>query len=151
MCLLFDRTMHDAPLSRTSSQLERPRLLLVDDEPSVLRGLRRVLEANQPFWQIDLAKDGEEALALMAKFRYEVLITDLHMPRLGGSTLLLRASQAYPNTVRIVHSSRTETLDTSSFARLAHRILPKPAAAIEILEATRWALAKAAPSHSACA
>jgi DNA-binding NarL/FixJ family response regulator len=130
-------------------------LLLVDDEPSVLRGLRRVLETNQSFWEIHLAADGEEALEIMKEMEFDAIITDLHMPRLSGPSLLLRVSQLYPKTIRIVHSARCDSLASSSFGRLVQRTLPKPATAMDVLEATSFALAKRAelsgPASTRCA
>ena len=145
--------MSDAPLSRTGQSMQRPRFLLVDDEPSVLRGLKRILETHQPFWLIDVAKDGQTALELMQRNGYDVLITDLHMPSMNGASLLLRASHTHPKIVRIVHSSRCETLEASSFARLVHRVLPKPATAMDIIKAATWAISRSrgTASDSRCA
>lgn len=134
--------MIESPASRSLHTVQRPRLLLVDDEPSVLRGLSRVLEANQPFWRIHLANDGQQALSLIKQHEFDAIITDLQMPHVSGPSLLLRVSQAYPNTVRIVHSARCDSLASTSFGRLVQRTLPKPASAIDILEAATFALAK---------
>ncbi len=144
--------MADAPSSQTFYGTQRLGLLLVDDEPAVLRGLVRVLKANYPALELGCASDGLEAMALMSDRRFDVVLTDVNMPRMSGLNLLLQLAQHHPETVRIVHSSHTETA-SDSLIRLAQRVLPKPAMAIQILEAVNWALRQAAmqkPNSTPC-
>ena len=135
--------MADAPASQNFYNIQRPRLLLVDDEPAVLRGLMRVLKANYPALEICGAEDGMQAMNLMAERSFDVVLTDVNMPRMGGLALLLVTAQHHPETVRIVHSSHSETA-SDSLIRLTQRVLPKPATAIQILETVSWALRQAA-------
>ena len=63
--------MSDTPRSHVThghvtSEVRRPHLLLVDDDPMALRALTRILETNQPYWRISSAASSEEALALIA-------------------------------------------------------------------------------------
>ncbi|MCB9744588.1 MAG: sigma-54-dependent Fis family transcriptional regulator [Alphaproteobacteria bacterium] len=62
------------------------RALVVDDEPGVRAFLSGALELADH--DVDEAGDGEEALALLAKRSYDVVITDLKMPRMDGMQLL---------------------------------------------------------------
>jgi CheY-like chemotaxis protein len=68
-------------------------LLLVDDSAVVRAKLRRLFEPAG--YRIALARDGEEALALLQAGRYALLLTDLEMPRLDGVGLI-RAVQQQP-------------------------------------------------------
>ncbi|OYU86049.1 MAG: hypothetical protein CFE45_25180 [Burkholderiales bacterium PBB5] len=61
-------------------------LLLVDDSAVARTKLRRLFEASG--YQVHLACDGVEALALLAKGRYSLMITDLEMPNMDGSALI---------------------------------------------------------------
>jgi len=61
-------------------------LLLVDDSAVARTKLRRLFEAAG--YQVHLACDGVEALALLAKGRYSLMITDLEMPNMDGSALI---------------------------------------------------------------
>jgi DNA-binding NarL/FixJ family response regulator len=131
--------MIEAALSQSFLDIQRPRLLLVDDEPSVLRGLQRVLATKQPFWEIHTAKNGEEAVEKLGQFGFDLVITDLQMPRLNGWSLLFRLRKDHPETLRVVHSSQSETM-SAGVGHLAHRTLPKPSSALEILEISCWAL-----------
>jgi CheY-like chemotaxis protein len=62
------------------------RILEVDDEPIIGESIALALEA--PNRKIVVAKDGKEALALAAKQKFDVVITDHRMPRTGGLELV---------------------------------------------------------------
>jgi len=68
-------------------------LLLVDDSAVVRAKLRRLFEPAG--YRVALARDGDEALALLQAGRYALLVTDLEMPRLDGVGLV-RAVQQQP-------------------------------------------------------
>lgn len=61
-------------------------LLLVDDSAVARAKLRRLFEGAG--YQVHLASDGVEALALLDKGRYAMMITDLEMPNMDGVTLI---------------------------------------------------------------
>jgi CheY-like chemotaxis protein len=61
-------------------------LLLVDDSAVARAKLRRLFEAAG--YQVQLACDGVEALAMLEKGRYALMITDLEMPNMDGVTLI---------------------------------------------------------------
>jgi CheY-like chemotaxis protein len=71
----------------------RADLLLVDDSAVVRAKLRRLFEPAG--YRVDLARDGEDALLMLAQGRYALMITDLEMPRLDG-VALVRATVADP-------------------------------------------------------
>jgi len=73
-------------------------LLLVDDSAVARAKLRRLFEAAG--YQVQLACDGVEALALLAKGRYSLMITDLEMPNMDGIALI-NACRAEPQTARM--------------------------------------------------
>lgn len=75
------------------------RILGVDDEPVIGESIACFLEA--PHRKIVVAKDGQEALALAAKQKFDVVITDHRMPRAGGLELV-RKLRARNYTGKIV-------------------------------------------------
>ncbi|HVJ15960.1 MAG TPA: response regulator, partial [Polyangiaceae bacterium] len=75
------------------------RLLLVDDDQSLVVAMKRLLAASEPEWEIMIAIDGQQALELMKEHEFAVVITDLDMPRGDGSTLLRHAQEYHPGTV----------------------------------------------------
>jgi DNA-binding response OmpR family regulator len=71
------------------------RILLVDDEPHVIRVLRLALERQG--YQVDSCSNGEQALARIHAESPDVLITDIDMPRMDGVELCRRISQELPD------------------------------------------------------
>ncbi len=71
------------------------RILLVDDEPHVIRVLRLALERQG--YQVDSCSNGEQALARIHAELPDVLITDIDMPRMDGVELCRRISQELPD------------------------------------------------------
>jgi DNA-binding NarL/FixJ family response regulator len=59
-------------------------VVLADDEPLVLQGLRMVLEAEPGITVLGEANDGREAVALARQHRPDVLVTDVRMPAMDG-------------------------------------------------------------------
>jgi CheY-like chemotaxis protein len=75
--------------SRLLTRLALPQaadLLLVDDSAVARAKLRKLFE--QAGYQVHLACDGVEAMALLDKGRYGLLLTDLEMPNMDGVTLI---------------------------------------------------------------
>ncbi len=72
------------------------RVLIVDDEDEIRHLLVEIL--SQPGWQIDLARDGQEAVDLVHAHDYHVVISDLLMPHIDGMDLLQRIHQIRPKT-----------------------------------------------------
>jgi len=71
------------------------KILLVDDEPMVLRVMRGALEKEG--YQVDIAVDGEAAWAKIKESCPDVLVTDIEMPRLSGRDLCQRIQQELPD------------------------------------------------------
>ena len=80
-----------------------PRVLLVDDDPLVLETRSLVLETNGLFCRT--AHDGFEAIRHLLEASYDLIISDLRMPRLSGYELLGIIRQRYPQSKTIVISS----------------------------------------------
>lgn len=62
--------------------MERKRILVVDDEPLIIKGLKFSLE--QDGYEIDPAYDGEEAIQKFQNNIYDLLILDVMLPRMSG-------------------------------------------------------------------
>lgn len=78
----------------------RRRILLVDDEPHVTTGIKRVL--SQDPYDVVCVESAKEAFAVMAKESVDVVISDERMPGLSGSEFLSAVYKKYPETVRII-------------------------------------------------
>jgi CheY-like chemotaxis protein len=63
---------------------DKPKVLLVDDEESILNSLRRLLR-GQPY-EVLLATSGAQALEIMAQHSINLVMTDARMPNMDGAT-----------------------------------------------------------------
>lgn len=77
-------------------------LLIVDDEPHILKSLNRILGSDR--YRIRTAASAEEALGLIDREPPSVLLTDQRMPGKSGSMLLAQVAQLYPDVVGILMS-----------------------------------------------
>ena len=71
------------------------RILIVDDEPIVLRSCQRILRGED--YEIDVCGDGLSALGMINENDYDVLILDIKMPRMDGIEVLRRVKEARPD------------------------------------------------------
>jgi len=126
------------PYSRAA--LRRPRILLVDDDPGVIRALWRMLRLCQPNLQINTAGSASQALGAIAELNYDVVITDLQMPGGGGRAVLEELAAHHPETARVVHSSQLESADMDAVRSLSHVILSKPTTEQDLMEAIEKSL-----------
>ncbi|MEX0427957.1 response regulator transcription factor [Nocardioides sp. DS6] len=131
-----------------TSAVNKPRVLVVDDDKAVRESLRRSLEFNG--YDVALAGDGAEALAGIAGHVPDVVVMDIMMPRLDGieTTKALRAAgNDVPIIVLTARDSvgdRVEGLDAG-----ADDYLTKPFALQELLARLRALLRRAVPAEGA--
>lgn len=72
-------------------------ILLVDDEPNILAGMRALLQKRCRYSvHIDTAENGEKALEMLGQYSYHLLISDVKMPGIGGIELMKQATARYP-------------------------------------------------------
>jgi response regulator RpfG family c-di-GMP phosphodiesterase len=89
-------TQHALHLSR--GEARRHTVLLVDDEPHVLAGLRRVLH-KEPYTILCASSVHEAFVALRAQ-TVDAVITDQDMPGMRGTVFLATLCREFPETVR---------------------------------------------------
>lgn len=111
----------------------------VDDEQSVLDGLRRMLRDLRSEWHMSFYTSAESALAAMCDAPPDVIVSDMRMPGMDGAKLLESVEARCPSTIRFVLSGHAEIEQLSRAMRSAHQILTKPCSA----ERLRAALASA--------
>jgi DNA-binding NtrC family response regulator len=120
--------------------LRFPRILLVDDDPIVLRAIRRLLLGARPGWEIEMAESVEAALSSLDSKTYDVVITDLHMPIEDGVALLTRLKSEQPSVMRVIHSSHVESLPREQLEIISHAVVAKPGRPDELVLVLDWAL-----------
>src|SRR5947209_1350022 len=110
------------------------RILLVDDHENVRSTLQKVLEQND--FEVVPASGVNEALQRMGAERFDVLLTDLHMPGPGdGLTVVSAMRHANPQAITLVFSGYPEMqAATAAILMQADEILVKPLSIPELLE-----------------
>ncbi len=118
-----------------------PRVLFVDDEPLVIRSLKRTLTARPLAWEPRFADTGEVALSLVGSEGIDVIVSDMHMPGMDGATLLRRVQERHPEVVRIVLSGQTDPKLVFRAVPVAHQFLTKPFESARLVATVDRALA----------
>jgi len=80
--------------------MEKTKLLIVDDEPSIIRSLNRTL--NEEGLDILTAENGFEALSLIETNHIDLIISDQRMPQMTGVEFLQVVNQKYPNIITMM-------------------------------------------------
>jgi two-component system NtrC family sensor kinase len=120
------------------------RILLVDDDPTVTQLIIDMLSLDG--YDVDTAPNGIAALEKIGGRRYDLILTDLHMPELDGAGLYreLAKRQTHPPQKIIF---LTGTAGTSEAHRLVQEtglpLLQKPFNIVELLELVRKVLGAA--------
>lgn len=102
------------------------RIMIVDDEPSILKSLKRCL--SQLDYQIDCFSEPDQALASAAHNAYDIVISDQRMPCMSGTELLTRLKSLQPDCVTILltgHSDSCALMDAINKAHV-YRFMTKP-------------------------
>lgn len=85
----------ESPLEKKPAQL-----LCVDDEPNVLKSLRRLFRGSE--YVVHLAESGAKGLEVLEQEAIDLIISDMRMPHMDGAEFLTKAANKWPDTVRIL-------------------------------------------------
>lgn len=81
-------------------------ILIVDDDPNVLSAIKRALR-KEPYMQF-YTDSGKNALDLLEKETVSVILCDLAMPNMDGTTLLKIIKEKYPHIIRLIISGKRD-------------------------------------------
>lgn len=114
------------------------RLLIVDDQPIIRRGLSMMLAAEADIDVVGQAADGHEAVALALAERPDVVVMDLQMPRASGVVATREITAQLPETRVVVLSTYDDDeLVFEAIRAGAHAYLLKDASEADVLETIR--------------
>src|SRR5471030_2124098 len=88
--------------------MKRITVLLAEDHMIVREGFRKMLELEDDFEIVAKAQDGRKAVALVKKFRPEVVLMDIAMPLLNGLEATRQVLKAVPTTKVIMLSAHSD-------------------------------------------
>ena len=112
-------------------------ILVVDDDPSVADALRLLLKIDGH--EVEIAGDGETALAKHKVGNHDLVIADFLMPGMDGLELARLIKARIPQQPIVMVTAHLETVSNSEKARLHHvdALLEKPYSAKQLREALR--------------
>ena len=112
--------------------LSGKRVLIVDDDPSVIKGLQESLKTEK--CTVDVAVDGLEAFEKIATDEYDLIISDVMMPGLNGQKLYKYMSEVKPHLIhRCILITGAMNDELEAFCRSVKLpFLNKPFSAIDL-------------------
>lgn len=121
--------------------MEKRRILFVDDEIYVLRGLERMFHNMRQTWDMQFTNDPRQALEILAGAPFDVIISDMNMPGMNGNRFLTEVMRRHPQIIRIILSGHTDPEQTMEAFNVTHQLLTKPCDAATIRATVCRALA----------
>jgi DNA-binding NtrC family response regulator len=119
---------------------DAPRILVVDDEPNICHSCIKILSKSG--YHTEFALDGYEALRILEKMPFDVVVTDLKMSALGGMQVLAQVKETYPDTLVIVITGYSTVSSAVEVMKMgAFDYLPKPFTPQELRAVVGQALA----------
>lgn len=104
------------------------KVLLVDDHPLILNGLKALLDKIENINVIGAVQNGMDALSFLKKKSVDVIICDFEMPEMDGFELITRVNNLYPHIQVVILSMHNEQYILKNFFKLnVNAILSKSA------------------------
>ncbi|HTR26711.1 MAG TPA: response regulator [Terriglobales bacterium] len=102
------------------------RLLFVDDATNVLEGLRRSLHSMRAEWEMHFVDSAEAALQTLDAMPFDVVVSDMRMPKMDGAQLLEEVKLRHPDVIRMVLSGQSSRTAVLRSLAPVHQFLSKP-------------------------
>jgi len=102
------------------------RILFADDEPDLLSALEKILRPMRDIWEMVFVTKGDQALAELEQTEFDVLVTDMRMPGMGGVELIKRVHQHHPRLIRLVLSGYPQDEAILQAVGVSYQFLSKP-------------------------
>ena len=119
-----------------------PHILVIDDEPQILRAIRTILTEKQ--FKVSAANRGEDGLALAAASEPDLIILDLGLPDMDGTEVCARLREWTQTPIIILSVRDSERDKVAALDMGADDYLTKPFGIEELLARVRVALRHAA-------
>lgn len=117
------------------------KILIIEDEKSIRSVLKNILEDEDKRFKIDEAEDGEEAIALIKEKDYDLVISDIKMPKKDGVEVLEEAFTHNPDLVFIMISGHGDIdIAVDCIKKGAYDFITKPPDLNRLLNSVRNAL-----------
>src|SRR6476660_2299087 len=97
-------------------QATAKKVLLVDDDPEIIESIRYALESRG--YQIFIARDGNQGLAMAEREDPDLVILDMMMPKRSGFLVLEKLSRTRPVPVRVIMITANEGSRHKAYAEM---------------------------------
>jgi DNA-binding response OmpR family regulator len=114
---------------------EKKRILVVDDDPSILRGFKDILEKEG--YKVETVGTGRDALKKIAKEKFSLCLVDVRLPDMDGTELLLDMGEDSETIKIIVTGFSSEEVGQKAADYGADDFLVKPVKAEELIATVR--------------
>ena len=123
-------------MDKDNGHKEKPHILVVDDEPNILRAMSLVL---QPEFDVTVAKTGDKAVKKIRQgMDFDVISLDLQMPGLSGIESLKAVKQLSPSTEVLIVTAHSDAESTRGALKLgAYDYIDKPFSNAELVASIR--------------
>jgi DNA-binding NtrC family response regulator len=123
--------------------MEKKKALVIDDEQIVLDSVRKIL--SQGDYEVDISLSGRQGLELAISRQYDIVLTDIRMPDMGGMRVLRDIKRAKPSLPVVMITGFATVQSAVQAMKLgAAEYLAKPFTPDELLKAVDSALQVAA-------
>ena len=137
------KTPEEPHMKQSRQESAQTKILLVDDEQDILDILARVL--GSAGYHVDLASNGQMALDQVAVKDYDLIVTNIRMPVMGGEEFYRRLSSSFPRLSRKVVFCTGDIANQETQRFLGSTGVPvifKPFELRTVLEVVAWQLAR---------
>ena len=120
---------------------QKVRIVIAEDHTILREGLRSLLSSNPSFEIVGEAEDGREAIKCVEKFKPDLILTDLSMPRMKGMEAIKEIKREFPTTkVLVLTVHRAEEYILATFRAGADGYLLKDSTHAELVMAVKKVL-----------
>jgi len=123
----------------SSGEIEsRHWILVVDDDPDILMNIRSILKS----YQVETAANPVEALDLLSRKSFHLILSDYQMPQMNGVEFLKKSLEHRPQAKRILVTAFSDLMKNEELWNQAkvHRVLAKPFTPEEMVEVVENAI-----------
>jgi HD-like signal output (HDOD) protein len=110
----------------------KKQILFVDDDPLLLEFYDVMMDKLVDRWEIAVADSGARALEKLAATKFDVVVSDLRMPKMNGIELMREVRRLYPQTSRVIISGLADQEEIARSLESTHQFLSKPVKSEEL-------------------
>ncbi len=114
------------------------RVLLVDGEAGLVRGMQRRLSELHSVWECVYTQSGAGALMLLAREEFQAIVAEAALPDLDGVAFFVALQGRYPQVMRLALVDEECGHSLAQLSRLVHRVIAGPIPAAELLLTVDW-------------